>query len=83
MILVEHLFQNSDLQCRNGQFQATSGIAVSGGNIFVSDNGNDRVQIFNMSGEYLSQIGVTVTTDGKFYYPIGVDTNSRRDNSIG
>jgi hypothetical protein len=44
----------------NGQFKAPAGVAVSevgasSGNVYVVDRGNNRVQVFNSEGTYLSQ----------------------------
>jgi hypothetical protein len=42
----------------NGQFSCPVGIAIDGsGNLWVVDNGNNRVQEFSGGGSYLSQFG--------------------------
>jgi DNA-binding beta-propeller fold protein YncE len=42
----------------NGDFQRPIGVAVSGGTVFVVDQGNHRVQTFNQgTGAYISQFG--------------------------
>ncbi|MGV2388293.1 MAG UNVERIFIED_CONTAM: hypothetical protein LVR29_08070 [Microcystis novacekii LVE1205-3] len=42
----------------NGQFNRPYGIAVgSGGNIYVADTLNSRVQVFNSSGVFQSTFG--------------------------
>jgi prepilin-type N-terminal cleavage/methylation domain-containing protein len=42
----------------NGQFSAPMGIAFdSGGNLWVGDSGNNRLQEFNSSGSYVNAIG--------------------------
>ena len=41
-------------------------------NIVVADYGNDRVQIFNSAGEYLSQFGSTGSANAQFNRPYGV-----------
>jgi hypothetical protein len=42
----------------NGQFNQPAGITVdTGGNIWVVDGNNDRVQKFGCTGTYLSQFG--------------------------
>ena len=45
----------------NSHFCFPSGVAVDGsGNVYVADSWNDRIQIFNSSGTYVSTIGVTM-----------------------
>jgi DNA-binding beta-propeller fold protein YncE len=57
----------------NGQFSQPTGIAVNpiNGNLVVPDEGNNRVQIFNEKGEYLSQFGTFGTGNGQFNQPRG------------
>ena len=74
----------------NGQFQVPFGIAVgSGGNIYVADSGNSRVQVFDPSGVFQSTFGSLGTGNGRFSFPSGIavgsdgniyvaDTNNRR-----
>lgn len=58
----------------NGQFNSPQSVAVdsSTGNIFVSDSGNNRIQIFNSSGVYQSQFGSLGSGDGQFTTPNGI-----------
>lgn len=57
----------------NGQFSAMRDIAVdAGGNIYVVDSGNSRVQILNSSGVYQWQFGSAGSSTGKFSNPIGI-----------
>ncbi|HEX5591771.1 MAG TPA: 6-bladed beta-propeller [Solirubrobacterales bacterium] len=62
----------------NGQFDQPTGIAVNplNGNLVVPDEGNNRVQVFNEKGEYLSQFGSFGTGNGQFNQPraAGVDS---------
>ena len=62
----------------NGQFNQPTGIAVNpiNGKLVVPDEGNNRVQIFNEKGEYLSQFGSFGTGNGQFNQPRGVAINS-------
>ncbi len=61
----------------NGQFSSPAGIAVdSSGNIYVSDTGNNRIQIFNSSGTYVSQFGSSGTGNGQFSGPRGIAVDS-------
>ena len=39
----------------NNQLSNPSGIAVSGGEVFVADTNNNRVMVFDLNGNYLSQ----------------------------
>ena len=52
----------------NGQFVEPTGIAVNprNGNLVVPDEGNNRVEVFNEKGEYLSQFGTKGTGNGQF-----------------
>ena len=49
-------------------------------NLYVSDWGNGRVQVFDSDGNYLDQIGDGGTGDGEFTTPIGVKVD--RDSNI-
>jgi DNA-binding beta-propeller fold protein YncE len=63
----------------NGQFNQPTGIAVNpaNGNLVVPDEGNNRVQIFNEKGEYLSQFGTFGTGNGQFNQPRGAGVDSK------
>ena len=71
----------------NGQFLYPQDVSVGVygdlttgiGNIFVTDSGNNRVQVFNSEGDYLFQFGRFGNTEGKFNSPAGiyVDFNFR------
>lgn len=61
----------------NGQFNFPRDIALdSGGNIWVADGSNDRVQKFNSKGEYLSKFGSTGSGNGQFHTPVEISTDS-------
>src|SRR2546423_1298308 len=54
----------------NGQFYDLSGVAVdSGGNVYVADSYNHRIQKFTSAGGYLTQWGTPGPGDGQFQYP--------------
>jgi DNA-binding beta-propeller fold protein YncE len=61
----------------NGQFNRPIGIALSPDNskIYIVDSGNNRVEVFDASGKYLSQFGIFGLTAGFFNVPtfIAVD----------
>jgi sugar lactone lactonase YvrE len=61
----------------NGQFNSPNSIAIdSGGNLWVADNGNNRVQKFNSSGVYQSQFGSAGSGNGQFYSPNSIIIDS-------
>jgi DNA-binding beta-propeller fold protein YncE len=68
-----------------GRFMYPMGIAAdSGGNIYISDSINSRIQKLSSNGEFLQFIGATVWDEQGFveqevYYPIGLDVD-QEDN---
>jgi DNA-binding beta-propeller fold protein YncE len=46
--------------------------------VYVADLGNNRVEIFNSKGTYLSQFGSKGTGNGQFYGPYGVAIDPSR-----
>jgi YD repeat-containing protein len=56
-------------------------VIATNGNVFVADNGNDRVEEFNEKGEYQGQFGTKGSGAGQFEfsYPIGLAFNSSGD----
>ena len=62
----------------NGQFNAPFDVAVSpdGGTISVSDSGNDRIQQFDSSGNFLDSFGTNGTAIGQFSSPKGLTYDS-------
>ncbi len=61
----------------NGQFNSPYGVAVDSlGNVYVVDTGNNRIQYFDPSGNYLGQWGTTGSGPGQFSTPYGVAVNS-------
>ena len=56
-----------------GQFDWPLGVAVdASGNVYVTDWGNHRIQVFTSSGEYITQWGSYGKGSGQFYSPWGV-----------
>ena len=50
----------------NGQFSLVQQIALVGGNVYVADEGNDRVDEFKENGEYVTKFGSKGTGNGEF-----------------
>jgi DNA-binding beta-propeller fold protein YncE len=46
----------------NGQFNTPTGIAVIGTNAYVLDTGNNRIQVFNLTGSWLNTFNLPGTT---------------------
>jgi len=60
-----------------GQFSEPYGIAIKpSGNLIVVEKGNNRVQLFSPSGEYLSQFGAKGSGTGQFSEPRGIAIGS-------
>ena len=60
----------------NGQFNGPVSVAVSGGILYVGDENNSRVQVFNEQGEYLKQFGSEGTANGQFRLAGGTGVDS-------
>ncbi|KAF0126968.1 MAG: Fibronectin type III domain protein [Elusimicrobia bacterium] len=59
-----------------GQLRAPKGVfAAADGKLFVSDTGNDRVQVFKADGSFDSQFGGSGAGEGKFKTPMGLTVN--------
>ena len=64
----------------DGEFNAPRGVAVdTDDNIYIADTFNDRVQKFNGSGAYQSQVGGSGDGNGQFNRPyyIAIDTTNK------
>jgi len=78
-----------------GQFNSPRGVAVApDGTVYVADIGNDRIQRFSATSQFLGTWGSKGSGDGQFYYPRGVavagdgtvyvaDTWNRRIQAFG
>ena len=67
------LFQWGTLGSGDGQFVYPFGVAVyGGGRVYVTDSGNQRVEVFTSSGTYLTQWGTLGSGDGQLHFPTGV-----------
>lgn len=62
----------------DGQFSNPTGLAIdSSESIYVVDNGNNRIQKFNLTGEFITKWGSYGTGNGQFDYPKGIAVNSQ------
>ncbi len=62
----------------DGQFKEPFAVAVgAGGDIFVLDRGNDRVEKFNEAGEYLGQFGEEGSGDGQLRSPVALAVDGK------
>jgi sugar lactone lactonase YvrE len=58
---------------QNGQFYFPSGIEVdSRGRVYVAEEGNHRIQVFDADGNFLRAWGTEGSADGQFRNPTGV-----------
>jgi len=55
----------------DGKLNGPMGIHIQGttGDIYVTDSGNDRVQVFESNGTFKTAFGTPEMVDGYFYYP--------------
>ena len=64
----------------NGQLSNPFELAVdSGDNVYVVDNDNNRVQVFDSSGKYVTQFGNTGAGHERLQDPVGIALNSLGD----
>lgn len=62
----------------DGQLSGPWDAAVdASGNIFVADRGNDRVQVFDSSGAFVTGWGTSGPGEGQFRQPMGIDLDSQ------
>src|SRR4029077_5495151 len=60
----------------SGQFNTPVGLAVDPhGNLWVADDSNNRVEVFNEKGEYQKTVGSVGTGSGQFKSPTGVSVD--------
>jgi len=59
-----------------GSFNDIRSIAVNSTHIFVVDLGDDKVIIFDSSGNFAGTFGSSGSGNGQFSFPIGIAVNS-------
>jgi RHS repeat-associated protein len=64
----------------NGQFFDPQSVAISEGNVYVADRGNNRVEELSSAGKYLNKFGEKGTGNGQFSAPFGISTNPANNN---
>jgi DNA-binding beta-propeller fold protein YncE len=52
-----------------GEFNDATGLAVGGDRVFVTDAGNNRIQVFDLNGKFIRQWDVTVWSKYLWHYP--------------
>ena len=68
---------SASLGSGNGQFVGPRGVAFdASGDVYVVDNGNNRVEEFTSSGAYLTQWGTEGSGNGQFNSPWGIAVGS-------
>lgn len=57
----------------NGQFDMPMGLAVDRtGKVYVADSDNDRIQVFDNSGAYITEWGSSGSGNGQFSTPVAI-----------
>ena len=64
----------------NGQLDDPIGLAISGGNLYVAEYGNNRVQELSSSGTYISKFGSTGSGNGQLSGPRSIATEPGTGN---
>ena len=55
-----------------GLFYGPRGIAVHNNLVYVTDTGNERVQVFDLEGEFVRMFGATGSEQGQLLEPVGI-----------
>lgn len=63
---------SADPTIQTGLFFGPRGIALSDGEIFVTDTGNERVQVFGPDGTFLRTFGGYGSAPGQLLEPVGI-----------
>ncbi|MFL6412142.1 MAG: 6-bladed beta-propeller, partial [Nitrososphaeraceae archaeon] len=71
------------LSLGDGQFNYPQGISTDSiGNIFVSDSGNNRIQVFSDNGTFIKTWGSIGSGPGQFRHPEGITVDKSGNNNI-
>ncbi len=63
----------------DGQFNEPTGIAIGGGQVFVADSGNGRIQVFDLEGQFVRQWEIPVWQRTSAEFPdLVFDEQSKR-----
>lgn len=69
----ESLFEFGTPGANEGELYHPTNIALGGdGNIYISDTGNFRIQVFDPQGKYLRKVGALGVSSGQFSRPKGL-----------
>jgi DNA-binding beta-propeller fold protein YncE len=55
-----------------GEFYGPRGIAIHNGRVYVTDTGNERVQVFDETGAFVSMFGGAGSAEGQLVEPVGI-----------
>lgn len=63
---------------KQGEFKNPWSVAINQqtSHLFITDRGNNRVQVFDKFGAFVSAFGVKGSKDGQFYGPEGIAIDS-------
>jgi len=59
-------------QSNPGEFYGPRGIAIHDDRVYVTDTGNERVQVFDLEGNFIEMWGETGTGEGQLLEPVGI-----------
>ena len=62
----------------NGQFHLPHDVALSGGNLYVTNYDNNRVEEFSEKGAYIKKFGTTGSGSGQFFGPFAIASESTK-----
>lgn len=77
---VTDIENSPDPNLMTGLFFGPRGVAVSGDEIFVTDTGNERIQVFAPDGTFLRTFGGYGSGPGQLVEPVGIAIG--RDNNV-
>ena len=66
------LQDSPDAQQQTGSFYGPRGIAIHEGLVYVTDTGNERVQVFDAEGTFIRAFGGAGNGDGQLREPVGI-----------